>query len=128
MRIVRAPMNTGGSVIRTGGGDMAKDVFDRAASQQSTWRREGLPDPAKIAARGIRTKESLDWMESLKPKTPAPELHIDDAALRLEATQEAQAEHRARINALREDFHQRPQKARGDFATARDYRTPERER
>ena len=107
---------------------MAKEQFDRSASPQTTWRQEALPDPAKVAGRGIRTKESLDWMESLKPKTPAPELHIDDAALRLEATQEAQAQQRAVINALREGFHQRPQKARGDFATARDYRTPERER
>ena len=107
---------------------MAKEQFDRSASARTTWRQEALPDPAKVAERGIHTKESLDWLAAREPKLPALERHIDNAALRLEATQEAQAKHRAVINALREEFRQCPQKARKDFTVARDYRAPERER
>lgn len=105
-----------------------KDGFEGAADKAAIWRREGLPDPAKIIGRGIRTRESLDWLAARAPKTPAPELHIDDPALRQGAAEAERQEHRSRINRLRAEFLGRSDKAKRDFATARDWREPERAR
>ncbi|MBO9462446.1 hypothetical protein [Labrenzia sp. R5_0] len=107
---------------------MSKKPFERAAAKDAAWRREGLPDPAALNERGIRTKESLDWLEARHPKPPSPELDIDNPALHDEAIQVARQAHQDQINALRRDFHERPQKARQDFGTARDYQKKDRER
>ena len=68
---------------------MTRKAFDRAAARDAAWRREGLPDPAALTERGIRTKESLDWLEARHPGAPAPELDIDNPALREETMQAA---------------------------------------
>lgn len=105
-----------------------RDRFTGAADRTSTWRREGLPDPAKLVERGILTRESLDWLAAREPKPPAPELHIDDPALRQEAREEAEKEYRATVNRLRRAFLARSAKGRLDFDTAREYRDRDRER
>lgn len=105
-----------------------RDRFGGAADRRATWRREGLPDPAEVIERGIKTRESLDWLAARDPKTPAPELHIDDPALRQAADEAERQEHRARVNRLREGFLDRAEKAQRDFSTARDWRELEQER
>ncbi|ARE41697.1 hypothetical protein RGUI_3556 [Rhodovulum sp. P5] len=105
-----------------------KKAFDQAADPKSTWRREGLPDPAKLAGHGIRTRESLDWLSAREPSDPAPELHIDDPAIDGAARAAAQDEHRARINRMRAEFRSGAVKTQRDFGTARDYRGSEHER
>ena len=105
-----------------------KDPFQDLAHPATSWRKEGLPDPARVAERGILTRESLGWMEAREPKDPAPEHHIDDAELRAAATEAAREEHRARINRLREDFRGRSLKGREDFGMARGQRDPGRDR
>ncbi len=99
-----------------------RDRFGGASVPTATWRREGMPDPAQVAGKGIVTKESLGWLSSKEPDAPALELTIDDLALFREAHEAAEKEHRARINHLRAELQSRPDKARRDFATARDYR------
>lgn len=91
-------------------------------------RREGLPDPYKLVERGIQTKESIDWQASLHLRAPAPEPRLADPLVRQAALEAQREEHRAKINRLRENLRQRPQEARRDFSTARDYRGPEHER
>lgn len=107
---------------------MAKNAFERASRTDSTWKREGLPGPAALSERGIRTKESLAWMAARAPELPAPALRIDNPALRLEAAMETQDAHRERINALRQSFLQRGRKTREDFETAHGTRAKDRER
>ena len=83
-----------------------------------------MPDPAKVADKRILTRESNDWMAAQNPPPPALEHHIDDPALREEAAQLSQEEHRTRINGLRDAFRAKSGKARQDFGTAHDYREP----
>jgi len=108
-----------------------KDIrraFSDSASPDAKLRREGLPDPAKLTERGIITKESLDWRAAQKPQPPELTYEIDRADIRRDAVEEARADLRTRINRLREEFRARPEKARRDFGTARDYRRSEHER
>lgn len=105
-----------------------KDRFGQASATGATWQREGKPDPASVSARGITTRETLDWQAAKAPQTPAPEYHIDDPALRREAQEAVAEEHRATIERLRRAFEGRSAKARQDFVTARDYRGHGRER
>lgn len=107
---------------------MAKKPFEHAADKRASWRREGLPDPEALTERGIRTKESLAWLEAQKPKALSPELTIDNPALRQQAAQSAEQQRKDQINALRRSFLEGAQKARQDFGTARDYREKDRER
>lgn len=108
-------------------GDAAK-AFAMMAPEDAIVRREGLPDPAKLAAAGVKTREVLDWLELRAPAPPAPEHHIDDPQLRREALENERAEHRARINALRRQFAGRSEKGREDFSLANRYRQHDRER
>ncbi|MET3600105.1 hypothetical protein [Martelella mangrovi] len=101
---------------------MAKRSFESAASPRSTWRRENLPDPKKIAERGIRTKESLEWLAAQKPKLPALEHPAPSEALRAAAKRESDAAHKAVIDALRQNWRERARKGRQDFETARGRR------
>ncbi len=107
---------------------MSKKSFDRAAHPSSSWQREGKPDPAKVAERGIKTRESLDWMAAQEPEKPEPTYEIDNAEVREASDVGARATNRQRITRLRERFHQRSRKARSDFTTARDFGRDDRER
>lgn len=105
-----------------------RQAFAEQARAETSVRREGLPEPQKLVERGIQTKESIDWQAALHPRVPAPELRPADPLKRQAALEAQQEEHRANINRLRENFRQRPEEARRDFSTARDYRGPEHER
>lgn len=107
---------------------MVKHHFREAAHPGAAVRREGLPDPGKLAEQGITTKETLDRLAARKPKEPAAEYHIDNANLRREATAQARADHRALIEKLRENFRDRSAKGRSDFRTAQRYRGRSHER
>lgn len=111
-----------------GEGKHPREDFSAMALPNARARREGLPDPERVVRTGILTKEALDWMEARTPAPPTPERHIDDAQIRRDAAEEAQAKHRERINALRRSLADRPEKAKRDFGVARDYQRPERER
>ena len=102
--------------------------FGDAASARSGWCREGLPDPARLAADGIRTRESLDWLAARHPRPPALEYHPPDSALRQAATDAAAKAHRDLINRLRAEFQGRGEKSQRDFGTAHDYRGHDRGR
>ncbi len=105
-----------------------KLAFDRMAVKDATIRREGLPDPAKIAGSGIKTKEALAWLATETPTEPCFDLVIDDPALRDGAEEQERGEKRARINQMRRRFVGRSRKGREDFDTARNYRDQDRER
>ena len=107
---------------------MAKKVFNDAANRLSGYRRDAVPSADKVAAQGIKTRESLDWMNTLHPSRPHLTLEHGNAFTRAAATEAARDEHRARIARLWEEFRARPLKARSDFGLARDYRGEERER
>lgn len=107
---------------------MSKKPFERAAAKDAAWRREGLPDPSALNERGIRTKESLDWLEARHPDAPAPELTVDSPALRHAALENARQAHQEQIDVLRREFREGSQKARRDFGTARNYQKKDRER
>ena len=102
--------------------------FGGAADGRSSWRRECLPDPARLAADGIRTRESLDWLAARHPRPPGLEHHPPDSALRQAAMEAAAKAHRDLINRMRAEFQGRGEKSRKDFGTARDYRGHDRER
>ncbi|MAY33600.1 MAG: hypothetical protein CMM86_13445 [Rhodovulum sp.] len=105
-----------------------REAFMQQAQGESSVLREGRPDPKALIERGIQTRESIDWQASLHPETPAPAMHPPNQLLRQSALEAQREEHRARIKTLRENFRQRPEEARRDFDTARDYRGPEHER
>ncbi|WP_141246513.1 hypothetical protein [Actibacterium ureilyticum] len=105
-----------------------KTPFNRMASKEATIRREALPDPARVAGSGITTKETLDWLEARSPRTPNPELVVDDPALREEAADQARNEETARAQIRRTRFENRSRKGREDFRTAQRYRGEGRER
>ncbi|MFD2741676.1 hypothetical protein ACFSUD_19145 [Sulfitobacter aestuarii] len=105
-----------------------RQAFAEQAHAETSVRRECLPDPQKLVERGIQTKESIDWQDALHPGVPAPEPRPADLLVRQSALEAQREEHRAKINRLRENFRQRPEEARRDFSTARDYRGPEHER
>ncbi|WP_170401526.1 hypothetical protein [Ruegeria arenilitoris] len=107
---------------------MTKKSFERAAHPSSNWQKEGKPDPEKVAERGIKTRESLDWMAAQEPDKPEPAYKIDNADVREASDAGARAKNRQRVTWLRERFHQKSRKARADFATARDFRRDDRER
>jgi hypothetical protein len=111
-----------------GEGKHPRQDFAAMAQPSARARREGLPHPERVVRTGILTKEVLDWMEARSPATPSPERHIDDAQIRRDAAEEAQAKHRERINALRRALSERPEKAKRDFGVARDYQRPQHER
>lgn len=102
--------------------------FQRAASEKETARREGLPDPAKVAGSGIKTRESLDWLEAEHPKTPQPERSIDDGALRIEAAERSSQDHRDAVERQRDHWRGRARKGREDFGTAHNWAGSEWER
>ncbi|MCB1469975.1 MAG: hypothetical protein KDK08_23145 [Rhizobiaceae bacterium] len=106
----------------------AKEAFSRMAAKDATIRREGLPDPAKVAGSGIKTKESLAWLEAERPSVPSPEYTGDDEQLRDAANENARAERLERINGMRRRLVGRARKGRDDFETAGNYRgdAPER--
>jgi hypothetical protein len=107
---------------------MARKVFNDAAKRLSAYRRDAAPPADKVAAKGIKTRESLDWMNALYTSRPDLTFEHGNAFTRAAATEAARDEHRARIARLWEEFRARPLKARGDFRLARDYRGQERER
>lgn len=108
-------------------GDKA-DTFKRASSPSAYVRREGLPDPSKVADKGIKTKEALDWLALEVPDRPEPACEIDDDALKREATERATRERRERVQGMREEMRARARKGRADFETARAWRGRDRER
>lgn len=108
--------------------DNAKTSFSAAARRDATWRRENQPDPAKVAEVGIKTEERFRWEEARAPESPALTHEIDQANLRQASIEAAQQEEQARIEQMRERLRQRPEKARQDFRTARDYGGSDRER
>jgi hypothetical protein len=99
-----------------------KNSFTLVAAREANIQREGLPDPAKVAGSGIKTKESLAWLEAEKSDHPSPELNTDDAKTRMIADEDAREEQQGRVNEMRRRFHGRARKGREDFRTARDYR------
>lgn len=105
-----------------------RDPFNDAAAPDATWEREGKPDPARLAERGILTRESIAWMAAKKPDSPAPEYNIDDADIRGAADEAVREEHRARINEIRQRFRDRSLKGREDFNMATPDRDQEWER
>lgn len=105
-----------------------KSTFRRMADPKAHVRRDGLPDPAKIAGSGIKTREALDWMEADHPKAPAAERAIDDEALRIEASEAASQERRDAVEQMRTGWRQRSRKGRQDFETARNWEQSERQR
>lgn len=105
-----------------------KPAFDSAASKAEHVRREGLPDPAELSAKGIKTRETIDWLARAPPSNPAPALEIDDEQQRKIAKEKAHDELRKRANELRRDFQERSRKTRKDFETARSWRGQDRER
>ena len=70
----------------------------------------------------------LDWLAAQHPVPPHLTHEIDQADVREDAIEAARAERREAVNALRREFRARPEKARRDFGTARDYRDQDRER
>ena len=107
---------------------MARKAFNDAANRLSAWQRESRPPADKVAAKGIKTRESLDWMKVSHTSPPHLTFEHGNAFTRAAATDAAREEHRAQIAKMWEDFRSRTQKARGDFGLARDYRREERER
>lgn len=105
-----------------------KAPFEASTDADAAWRREGLPNPGKLAHLGIRTKESLDWMAARQPQAPAPEPSMPDPGIESQARDEERRSHRERINRLRSDFKNGSIKTRRDFGTAHDYRGREKER
>ncbi len=122
-----ARMHVASSAIRIGGGDV-KERFNASANAASTWKRENMPDPAKVAERGIKTQESLAYLAAQHPAPPEPSYDIDQENTRQAALEQERARQRMRVNWMRERLHERPEKARQDFRTARDYRGHEQER
>ena len=104
------------------------DAFKRASSPNAHVRREGLPDPSKVAAKGIKTKEALDWLALEAPEHPEPACEIDDENLRREAAERAARDQRSRVEGMRENMRARARKTRADFETARSWRDHDRER
>lgn len=102
--------------------------FNAAANEQAAWRREARPPAAELAKKGIKTRESLDWLAAQHPMPPHLTHEIDQADVRADAIEAARAERRDAVNALRREFRARPEKARRDFGTARDYRGQDRDR
>lgn len=107
---------------------MTKKSFDRAAHSSANYQREGKPNPAKLAANGIKTPESLAWLEGQSPDAPQLTHEIDNADLRQSGIEDARENRRQAIQRFREAFRQSSRKARADFTTARDYRQQDRER
>lgn len=99
------------------------------ASADGTFRTpENALDPAKVAERDILTRDSLAHMEAQHPSSPRPSYEIADEGIRQAALERTRDEQREEIARLRENFCQRPEKARRDFGTARDYRGADYER
>ena len=105
-----------------------RQAFEEQAQAETSVQREGLPEPQKLVERGIQTKESIDWQAALHPRALAPEPRPAVPFVRQVALEAQREEHREKINRLRANFRQRPEEARRDFSTARDYRGPEHER
>ncbi|QAX31060.1 hypothetical protein [Leisingera sp. NJS204] len=99
-----------------------KDAFDRMASNEARVRREGLPDPSRVAETGIKTKEALEWMALEQPDKPELVRDIDDENLRREAQDKTIEERRAQVRNMRTRFRQTARKGREDFETARSFR------
>lgn len=108
--------------------DEIKHTFRRMASGDEIVRREGLPNPAEVAGAGIKTRESLDWLQAEHPKTPQAERTIDDEALSIEAAEQTRQEHRNAVERQRDHWRGRSRKGRADFETARDWARSEWER
>ncbi|WP_152563636.1 hypothetical protein [Palleronia rufa] len=108
--------------------DDLRKAFSGMAAKDSAIRREGLPDPAKVAETGIKTRESLGWMEARLPSRPAPRHDIDDPGIRGASDDQTNAEAQERVNAMRRRFHKRARKGREDFEMARKCRDRGHER
>ena len=91
-------------------------------------RRENLPDPSKVAAKGIKTKEALDWLALEAPESPEPTLDIDDESMRRDAEKDSVRNQRARVQDMRESLRATARKGRADFETARAWRSHNEER
>lgn len=104
------------------------DVDGMVVLRKRVQRHRLLDFLAQLAGSGITTKEVLDWLEARSPKTPRPELVIDDPALRKAAISGARNFESTRIRKRRERFEGRGLKGRDDFKTARDFRGEDRER
>jgi len=108
-------------------GDMG-DAFKRASSPKAHVRREGLPDPSKVADKGIKTKEALDWLALEAPDDPEPAYEIDDETLKREVSERTTRDQRNRVKGMREQMRATARKGRTDFETARSWRDQNRER
>lgn len=102
--------------------------YFEGASTGRDLRREGHPDPAAVAASGIKTRESIAWMERRNPDAPAPARTIEDEGIRREADAQAEQERRERMEELRRRLRDRSRKGREDFETGRAWRGHDRER
>lgn len=110
------------------GDSNTRDAFRRMSGPDARVRREGLPDPAKVAAAGIKTRESLDWLAQEKPEHPAPRLEPDDEDTRQDAQAQAIKTRREQSRTMRANLGQRSRKGRDDFETARSWGGDEIER
>lgn len=104
------------------------DAFRRAASPSAHVRREGLPDPSKVAGKGIKTKESIDWLALEAPDHPEPTYEIDNETLKREVSESSARDQRNRVNSMRKQMRATARKGRADFETARSWRDQNRER
>lgn len=106
---------------------MIKKEFT-AAADGTRAKPENGPDPAKVAEVGIKTPGSLAYLARQHPEPPTQRYEIDQEALRRAALTQERARAAERIENMRQHLRARPEKARRDFGTARDYRGAEHER
>lgn len=106
----------------------AGNAFKHAGSPNAHARREAVPDPSKVAAKGIKTREAINWLALEAPDHPEPACEIDDEVLRRDAAEQSIQARKEMVNRMRNELRERTEKSRADFETARSWRDNDRER